>query len=233
MADENNDQSTAPADEVLTPPLLVSEGDVASTDADTPDAETGAEAEPESTAPVTPEQAADVQPVAEAPRVETATADADSTATDTAEPETEEAVTADTAAPETEEAVTAVSLGLLPADFVSAVSTKLVFYAPTIVPLPARPGVRLDPRDDRDEGASESGTSARRRNRRRGGGSSANDDDTPREQSQPRRRAVELITEPQRIKGSTRLEAKKQRRRDGREAGRRRTDPRSPEIGPS
>ncbi len=38
----------------------------------------------------------------------------------------------------------------------------------------------------------------------------------------PRQRAVELITEPQRIKGSTRLEAKKQRRRDGREAGRRR-----------
>ncbi|KIC56082.1 Rne/Rng family ribonuclease [Microbacterium hominis] len=223
MADENNDQSTAPADEVLTPPLLVSEGDVASTDADTPDAETGAEAEPESTAPVTPEQAADAQPVAEAPSGETATADTDSTATDTAEAETEEAVTADTAEPETEEAVTAVSLGLLPADFVSAVSTKLVFYAPTIVPLPARPGVRLDPRDDRDEGASESGTSARRRNRRRGGGSSANDDDTPREQSQPRRRAVELITEPQRIKGSTRLEAKKQRRRDGREAGRRRT----------
>lgn len=36
-------------------------------------------------------------------------------------------------------------------------------------------------------------------------------------------RAPELITEPQRIKGSTRLEAKKQRRRDGRDAGRRRT----------
>ena len=33
---------------------------------------------------------------------------------------------------------------------------------------------------------------------------------------------MEYITEPQRIKGSTRLEAKKQRRRDGREAGRRR-----------
>ncbi|HKT56887.1 MAG TPA: Rne/Rng family ribonuclease, partial [Microbacterium sp.] len=44
----------------------------------------------------------------------------------------------------------------------------------------------------------------------------------PSEPSQPRQRAVELITEPQRIKGSTRLEAKKQRRRDGREAGRRR-----------
>ena len=36
-------------------------------------------------------------------------------------------------------------------------------------------------------------------------------------------RAPEQITEPQRIKGSTRLEAKKQRRRDGRDAGRRRT----------
>jgi ribonuclease E len=36
-------------------------------------------------------------------------------------------------------------------------------------------------------------------------------------------RTPELITEPQRIKGSTRLEAKKQRRRDGRDAGRRRT----------
>lgn len=36
-------------------------------------------------------------------------------------------------------------------------------------------------------------------------------------------RVPEQITEPQRIKGSTRLEAKKQRRRDGRDAGRRRT----------
>ena len=44
----------------------------------------------------------------------------------------------------------------------------------------------------------------------------------PAVEQHPRQRAVELITEPQRIKGSTRLEAKKQRRRDGREAGRRR-----------
>ena len=35
-------------------------------------------------------------------------------------------------------------------------------------------------------------------------------------------REPELITEPQKVKGSTRLEAKKQRRRDGRDAGRRR-----------
>ena len=38
---------------------------------------------------------------------------------------------------------------------------------------------------------------------------------------QPRKQP-ELITEPQKVKGSTRLEAKKQRRRDGRDAGRRR-----------
>ncbi|GMA96513.1 hypothetical protein GCM10025881_33370 [Pseudolysinimonas kribbensis] len=36
------------------------------------------------------------------------------------------------------------------------------------------------------------------------------------------RKAAPLITEPQKVKGSTRLEAKKQRRRDGRDAGRRR-----------
>ncbi|HWI30729.1 MAG TPA: Rne/Rng family ribonuclease, partial [Microbacterium sp.] len=69
--------------------------------------------------------------------------------------------------------------------------------------------------------------SARRRNRRRGDG---RDDETPGEpaserparEPRTRQRAVEYVTEPQRIKGSTRLEAKKQRRRDGREAGRRR-----------
>lgn len=125
--------------------------------------------------------------------------------------------------------VTAVSLGLLPAEFVSQVSTQLVFYAPEVVALPARPGRGGDAqRDDSGDQGSESGSSARRRNRRRGGGGQASDgDDAPsqgeRPGRQPRQRAVELITEPQRIKGSTRLEAKKQRRRDGREAGRRRT----------
>nr|WP_258371112.1 Rne/Rng family ribonuclease [Curtobacterium sp. MCBD17_021] len=63
--------------------------------------------------------------------------------------------------------------------------------------------------EDRDE------QGGRRRTRRRGSSSD-------REQAEPRRREPELITEPQRIKGSTRLEAKKQRRRDGRDAGRRR-----------
>jgi ribonuclease E len=109
---------------------------------------------------------------------------------------------------------TAVSLGLLPETFVSSVSTELHFYAPAIPDLPPRP-VEIE-----EEPPAPS--NARRRNRRRG--AAADDQGEPEEQQQPapRQRAVEYITEPQRIKGSTRLEAKKQRRRDGREAGRRR-----------
>ncbi|MCR2827414.1 Rne/Rng family ribonuclease [Microbacterium sp. zg.Y909] len=113
--------------------------------------------------------------------------------------------------------LTAVSLGLLPENFVSAVTTELHFYAPEVVPLPAAPSRPGRPVVDQDDDEQPSGASPRRRGRRRGGDDS---DDTP---PAPRQRAVELITEPQRIKGSTRLEAKKQRRRDGREAGRRRT----------
>lgn len=71
---------------------------------------------------------------------------------------------------------------------------------------------RSDRWDDEDRDEQGGG---RRRTRRRGSSSD-------REQAEPRRREPELITEPQRIKGSTRLEAKKQRRRDGRDAGRRR-----------
>ncbi|MCW2164646.1 ribonuclease E [Microbacterium hydrothermale] len=119
---------------------------------------------------------------------------------------------------------TAVSLGLLPENFVSAVSTALHFYAPELPPLPARE--ESWDRDDRDDdGPHERGSAnARRRNRRRGGANAGPADEST-EVSAPapvRQRAVEVITEPQRIKGSTRLEAKKQRRRDGREAGRRR-----------
>jgi len=117
------------------------------------------------------------------------------------------------------EAPTAVSLGLLPEVFVSAVSTQLVFYAPEITALPPRPGRQPEPTGEPEEAPS-TGTS-RRRSRRRGG-EGRDEASAPSEQPQPRQRAVELITEPQRIKGSTRLEAKKQRRRDGREAGRRR-----------
>ncbi|WP_442928271.1 Rne/Rng family ribonuclease [Microbacterium sp. CCNWLW44] len=119
--------------------------------------------------------------------------------------------------PEPERPVTAVSLGLLPEVFVSRVSTQLHFYAPEIVPLPARPGRERDRDADEEQGG---GSSSRRGRRRRGGGSDA--DEQGGDQPRQRQRVVEYITEPQRIKGSTRLEAKKQRRRDGRDAGRRR-----------
>jgi ribonuclease E len=111
---------------------------------------------------------------------------------------------------------TAVDLGLLPEVFVSAVSTQLLFYAPPEI-------AALPPLPEHEEAPAEqsSSASARRRNRRRTG-EGRDEASGPTEPQQPRQRAVELITEPQRVKGSTRLEAKKQRRRDGREAGRRR-----------
>ncbi|MFB2583613.1 Rne/Rng family ribonuclease [Herbiconiux liukaitaii] len=77
--------------------------------------------------------------------------------------------------------------------------------------------------DGRDEGEAQEST-VRRRSRRRSGEESRGGDNDPANTVIKVRtpREPELITEPQRIKGSTRLEAKKQRRRDGRDAGRRR-----------
>lgn len=72
--------------------------------------------------------------------------------------------------------------------------------------------------DSDDEG----GTSRRRRRRRRAGTSAEAGDDSPTVSTrvrQPRSQSDEPVA----VKGSTRLEAKKQRRREGREAGRRRT----------
>ena len=129
-------------------------------------------------------------------------------------------------APAKPERPTAVSLGLLPEVFVSAVTTQLHFYAPE--PLPAALRDESDERGFREESdeetpAERTSANARRRNRRRGGAASPTSDERDDASSAPvRQRAVEVVTEPQRIKGSTRLEAKKQRRRDGREAGRRR-----------
>jgi ribonuclease E len=133
--------------------------------------------------------------------------------TDSSAPQTGSSAPETDAAPEKP---TAVSLGLLPEVFVSAVSTQLHFYAPEVPPLPSLPEREVEQETE----PAPSGTS-RRRNRRRGG-EGRDEASVPAEEPQPRKRAVELITEPQRIKGSTRLEAKKQRRRDGREAGRRR-----------
>ncbi|HPM51889.1 MAG TPA: Rne/Rng family ribonuclease, partial [Rhodoglobus sp.] len=94
----------------------------------------------------------------------------------------------------------------------------MLFQAPDLPPLPPMPrsGAPLPELD-------EPGT-VRRRSRRRPGEDLRPGDEAPNtvvRVRQPRPEPV-LSNEPTRVKGSTRLEAKKQRRRDGRDAGRRR-----------
>ncbi|GAB7004587.1 hypothetical protein JCM18899A_20600 [Nocardioides sp. AN3] len=72
------------------------------------------------------------------------------------------------------------------------------------------------------EAAAESGTSRRRRRRRRAGDSAAEEDDNPPNTVTRVRESKPLEQQITAVSGSTRLEAKKQRRREGREAGRRR-----------
>ncbi|WP_460774355.1 Rne/Rng family ribonuclease [Microbacterium sp. GXF7504] len=195
---------------------------VESADAAQPAEASPAEDAPVATAAEEPERVAEDATAAETPAPEEPAAESapeeptaeTASAVDT--PAAEAATAAEPEEPETPAGPpTAVSLGLLPETFVSAVSTELHFYAPEVIALPALPDER-DDTDDQPSGGS------RRRNRRRGGSDRG---DAPAEQPEGgrgRQRTVELITEPQRIKGSTRLEAKKQRRRDGRDAGRRR-----------
>ncbi|MFZ7088159.1 Rne/Rng family ribonuclease [Curtobacterium sp. RRHDQ10] len=130
---------------------------------------------------------------------------------------------------------------------VATSTTSLIFHAPVLPALPERPFTGRSDRGWSDRGPDRAWSDSdaerpgrddepvspleddhgdqptgRRRSRRRGG--QQQDESDGGQQRQPRqRREPELITEPQRIKGSTRLEAKKQRRRDGRDAGRRRT----------
>jgi ribonuclease E len=96
-------------------------------------------------------------------------------------------------------------------------TTAVLFMAPDL-PTPS-------PREASAASAeSETATAARRRTRRRSGEAPREGEDAPNtvvRVRQPRQQPAQ-ITEPQRVKGSTRLEAKKQRRRDGRDAGRRR-----------
>src|SRR5690606_19018694 len=89
-------------------------------------------------------------------------------------------------------------------------------------PPPPPPGSGTPALPDDDE--AESSGSSRRRSRRRSGEAPRDGDDAPGTTVKVRqpRKQPEPITEPQKVKGSTRLEAKKQRRRDGRDAGRRR-----------
>ncbi|GAA2069222.1 Rne/Rng family ribonuclease [Microbacterium hatanonis] len=199
------DRGAIPADDASKPAVVVADAAVEPGDADEPAAEGEPVADEPVEAPLGDVSEAGEQPAID-PIVETPAAE---------ESPAEEAPVQDPA-PEEPTELTAVALGLLPEVFVSAVSTQLHFYAPPVVALPPRAEEFDEP-----EEAPASGTSARRRNRRRGE-SGGNEERTESAPTPPRQRAVEYVTEPQRIKGSTRLEAKKQRRRDGREAGRRR-----------
>ena len=109
-------------------------------------------------------------------------------------------------------------------------TTSLLFQAPDIAPLPPLPRQNSNQSQGQNSRggdsaqADENAAGVRRRSRRRPGEEPREGDNEPNvvvKVRQPRK-APELITEPQRVKGSTRLEAKKQRRRDGRDAGRRR-----------
>ncbi|WP_426182529.1 Rne/Rng family ribonuclease [Microbacterium sp. TWP3-1-2b2] len=222
MADENNDNNTptldADAEASVTPEETLPAPD---TVVETDSVEAIVEESPQADAPEEP-VAAPEEPVAEPEAPEAAPE----------EPKAEPVTDSAPAAPTKPEPVTAVTLGLIPEVFVSQVSTQLRFYAPEIVPLPALPGrdrdrdrerdSRSDSRGGRDRDLRDSdedeSPSARRGRRRRG----SSDGDEQRDEPRQRQRAVEYITEPKAIKGSTRLEAKKQRRRDGRDAGRRR-----------
>jgi ribonuclease E len=98
-------------------------------------------------------------------------------------------------------------------------ATSLIFQAPDLPP--AEPRKRAASKKS-TEGESES--HLRRRSRRRAGEPIDVNPDEPNVVVKVRtpRAPKEPSNEPQRIKGSTRLEAKKQRRRDGRDSGRRR-----------
>jgi len=155
------------------------------------------------------EPAADDAPLADAEKVAEAVADAEPAAEPAADATPDAAPAADT---DVADATPAAE----PEPAVPASPFALLFQAPP--PLPA--SARVD--DDEDEGAPSA--SSRRRNRRRSGEAPREGDDAPGTTTKVRqpRKQPEPITEPQKVKGSTRLEAKKQRRRDGRDAGRRR-----------
>ena len=98
-------------------------------------------------------------------------------------------------------------------------ATSLIFQAPDLPPVaPRKKGVSKKSIEVENE------SHLRRRSRRRAGEPIDINPDAPNVVVKVRtpRAPKEPSNEPQRIKGSTRLEAKKQRRRDGRDSGRRR-----------
>ncbi|MGN6445430.1 Rne/Rng family ribonuclease [Amnibacterium sp.] len=99
----------------------------------------------------------------------------------------------------------------------------VLFKAPPALPsLPDAPA-RPEPEESADEDDEQGGSRRRRRTRRRSGGQGDGESGASTEVVTKAKPVREPITEPQKLKGSTRLEAKRQRRRDGRDAVRRRT----------
>ena len=117
-------------------------------------------------------------------------------------------------APATERAAEPVPVSPIPA---TLTTTSLIFHAPPVL-------VTAEREERPGTAPVEDSSSVRRRTRRRSGEEERSAGDEPANTVVKVRkpREPELITEPQKVKGSTRLEAKKQRRRDGRDAGRRR-----------
>ncbi len=161
----------------------------------------------------------EVDPTTAEPTAE-ATADvADATATGVTEQGATEASAAD--APTEAEAEPEVA----PASPIPATltTTSLIFHAPPVLVQVERPE-RTERPEHQGAPDVEETSSVRRRTRRRSGeeGRPVADEPANTVVKVRKPREPELITEPQKVKGSTRLEAKKQRRRDGRDAGRRR-----------
>ncbi|MBW4042091.1 MAG: Rne/Rng family ribonuclease [Acidobacteria bacterium] len=119
-----------------------------------------------------------------------------------------------------------------PAPAVSAVAARpplaVLFQAPPALPqaaqAPHAPVAHEQPDEDDEDEEDEGGSRRRRRTRRRSGAGQNDGEPGPTTEVVNRAKPVrEPITEPQKLKGSTRLEAKRQRRRDGRDTARRRT----------
>ncbi|WP_179872172.1 Rne/Rng family ribonuclease [Microcella indica] len=184
----------------------------------------------------TPEQEAVVEAPAqstEAQKAEAQAPAAEKAAAEKAEPDSADDASADDATAQADEKSAAFP------ELKPESTTSLLFFAPPPEAVAPLRGGRV--RDEEPESDEPSGSSRRRSRSRRGRGGASGDADGQRDDSRDdsredggrdgreggssrsrQRRQPEPITEPQRIKGSTRLEAKKQRRRDGRDAGRRR-----------
>jgi len=185
----------------------------------------GSEAEVSQSAVAAPsEEGADLTAEVEAP-AEPAAADSP---TPVATPDAEDTgaaakETSEDAAAETSATTESRESSAAPEPLVATSTTTLLFRAPDLPTM-----VPPSPSDD----VADESSSSRRRTRRRSGDdeqaeSERSQDRAPQERSSGRqarqpKQQPEPSNEPQKVRGSTRLEAKKQRRRDGRDAGRRR-----------